>query len=151
MQLDKLNERLMLAANLGVIVGIIFLVIETQQNTMAVQSSTSQSLTDSSAEALFTIASDSVLADLQMRGRNSYDSLTQLEKYQYNTIERAQWIRMQNTYIQNELGVLQENIWPTYLNIICTVMQQPGTVATWPLHKELLDHGFIATAESCIE
>ena len=43
---SKLNERLTLIANLSVVVGIIFLAVELQQNTQAIQAQTRDSLTE---------------------------------------------------------------------------------------------------------
>ena len=45
-QPSKLNERLTLIANLSVVVGIIFLAVELQQNTQAIQAQTRDSLTE---------------------------------------------------------------------------------------------------------
>ena len=44
--MNKLNERLTLIANLSVVLGIVFLAVELQQNTQAIQAQTRDSLTE---------------------------------------------------------------------------------------------------------
>ena len=48
--MNKLNERLTLIANLSVVVGIIFLGVELQQNTQAIQAQTRDSVTEKQME-----------------------------------------------------------------------------------------------------
>ena len=44
--MNKLNERLTLIANISVVLGIIFLAVELQQNTQAIQAQTRDSITE---------------------------------------------------------------------------------------------------------
>ena len=44
--MNKLNERLTLIANLSVVAGIVFLALELQQNTQAIQAQTRDSITE---------------------------------------------------------------------------------------------------------
>jgi len=58
MQLDDLNKWLTLAANVGVLAGIIFLAIELQQNTNMMQAQTRQAITENSNSINIVLTSD---------------------------------------------------------------------------------------------
>ena len=150
MKLEKLNQWLSFAANVGVLLGIVFLVLEMQQNTAAVQSATVQAITDSSADALHAVALYPDLAQLRVKGEEDYGSLSDIERFQFGYYTRARWIRMQSVFMQNELGVLLENVWSSYYRIICNDFAKAGVRDTWVFHKPVLGLEFIAVVESCI-
>ena len=60
MDSSKLNSWLTLAANIGVLVGLLLLVVEIRQNTAASQAQTAQAIIDSSRNFLVGIAMDSI-------------------------------------------------------------------------------------------
>ncbi|MCG8414160.1 MAG: hypothetical protein MI746_08060 [Pseudomonadales bacterium] len=58
MDLDKLNSWLSLLANIGVLLGIVFLVYEIQQNTNSMQSQTRNELSQQQIDWLLTVGTD---------------------------------------------------------------------------------------------
>ncbi len=58
MKLDKLNGWLMLAANLGVLAGIIFLSMEIRQNTLAMRATAIQTAAALSREQMYILMQD---------------------------------------------------------------------------------------------
>ena len=66
--MDKLNERLTLIANLSVVAGIIFLAVELQQNTAAIQAQTRDAITEKQMAYYGWLATSPDLADVYMRG-----------------------------------------------------------------------------------
>ncbi len=149
MELDKLNRWLTLAANIGVIAGIVFLAFEVQVNSSAIRSATIQAITDASANSLRSLASDPVMAQLRLDGDKDLSSLSDLQAYQYHVYYRQHWLRFQNIFFQRRFGVLEEGVWGTYARIICTDIKTEGIRANWPNHAEVLDHEFVIFVESC--
>ena len=76
--MNKPNERLTLIANLSVVVGIIFLAVELQQNTQAVEAQTRDSITSKQMEFSHTISTRSVSSRLRSSrdGFNAGGALT---------------------------------------------------------------------------
>jgi hypothetical protein len=68
--MNKLNERLTLIANMSVVVGIIFLAVELQQNTQAIQAQARDSITEKQMEFYGWIATNRDLAEVILRVRS---------------------------------------------------------------------------------
>jgi hypothetical protein len=149
MKLSNLNEWLTLAANFTVFAGIVFLAVEVQQNTSAVQSATILSITEASRDGLSDYAIDTGLASLRLKGDADPESLNEVEVFQYLAHNRGFWLNFQNVYLQYQLGVLAEEVWGTYSRIICTDISRHGLRATWGDHSAILDPEFVAVVESC--
>ena len=140
---------LAVASNFAVIAGLVFVALEIRVNTSAVLSATVQEVTNLSAEALSDLASDSTLAHLRLRGDADPSLLSELETFQYFAYYRGYWLRMQNTFFQRRLGVLDGGAWDTYARTICIDMRTPGIRATWPSHSLVLDPEFVTFVETC--
>ena len=149
MQLAKVNGLLAILANIGVLAGIIFVGIEIQQNTSAVQSSTLQDITNSTAEALFLRLANPEIGEVIIRGRDDLSSLSEIDRSQFNTYQRVMWLRFQNTHYQYELGSFPERIWESYYQIMCGQLTIPGIREDWPRHTRVLSSEFVTLIESC--
>ena len=97
MNWERINIWLSLAANLGVLGGILFLAYEINQNTSQMRSEASYSIT----ESLLTLNGDQYrdpeLLNILLRGGEDFDSLTPLEKrqfsaYQFSRVSLAEYI-----------------------------------------------------------
>ena len=110
--MDSLNKWLMLAANLGVIAGIIFLAIEVNQNTQVAQSSARQEVLNAELWVFEKIIEDPSikLGDIpfQFEGLNEEQSTKQANLY--NAIFRIR----ENLWLQYLNGVLDETTWLSY-------------------------------------
>lgn len=71
MDLKKLNIWLTLAANIGVLTGIIFLAIEIRQNSDAIRAQTRAQLAEEVTELFSVNMNDQEYASVLMRGNNS--------------------------------------------------------------------------------
>lgn len=149
MDIDRANKWLALLANVGVLIGIVFLAIEIRSNTSAVQSSSIQSVTNSSAEGLRALASDSELSHIRRIGNMDPASLTEDEAYRYLLFNRNYWLTFQNNFFQKDLGILDAGIWNTYARILCEDIGVLGVKRTWPDHANVLDPRFVEFVESC--
>ena len=138
-----------LGANIAVLAGLVALVVEIRTNTAAVQAAAVQEGTNSSREYLLNIALDEDLSRIRQTGRMHLEELSEPEAYRFYLQSRGNWLYIQNVWIQRELGVLDESIWESLNKIICSMLSRPGWRQDWENHKPVLNHEFVALAESC--
>ena len=84
MNTEKLNDWLGIAANLGVILGIVFLVIEISQSTKATAAAASDSVTNGYLEISLPIMADKQFARVFALGLFKPESLTDEEAVQFS-------------------------------------------------------------------
>ena len=151
-RLHKFNIWLTLAANVGVLAGIVFLALEIRQNTAATHSATVQSVTDNSTTGLRMYAANADLSRIRLKGDFEHSTLTELERFQYFAHNRGFWLHFQNVYFQIGLGALEPRVWATYERIICMDMpSRPGLRIDWEQHSPVLDPEFVAVVEGCMD
>ena len=138
-------------AAIAVIVSLIYVGRQVQDNTAAIRSSTMQAVANSSDTALQDQAGNADIMRVRMTGDADPTALTEIETGRYLSTYRGTWIRFQNIYAQQQLGVLDERFWYTFSRIICDVYDPPGVRATWDFHKAVLHPDFVAFVEACDE
>ncbi|NIN62615.1 MAG: hypothetical protein GTN46_10640 [Gammaproteobacteria bacterium] len=95
MKPKKMNAWLTLVANFGVIAGLIFLGYEIRQNTTQLRAEALYSINEAISMLNAGIYSDSVLADIKVRGEADFSPLNQIEReqfimYQFDRINLAE-------------------------------------------------------------
>jgi hypothetical protein len=143
MNLDQLNKWLTLLANFGVIGGLIFLALEIQQNTIAVQAGAIQESTNVARQQLLTYATDPALIQLIM---TPDDELTDIQRGQLAASARSFWIGMQGLHRQWTMGVLPDDEWQMWYRVICANF---AAARDWPREAEILIPAFVARVEAC--
>ena len=109
-KIERLNRWLTLAANIGVLAGILFLSFELRQNTVASRLQAASNFQDSFSEIEFFIARNPEFAELLDKGRRGVpvSDVDQLRlTVFYGTVLRT-W---QNTHLQYLSGALDKQIW----------------------------------------
>ena len=149
LKLGELAHYAEIAAAITVVVSLIYVGRQVEENTAAIRSSTMQAVANSSDIALQNQAADEDLTRIRMTGNADISALTELEAIRYMSFNRGQWLRMQNIYAQQQLGVLDEGFWYTYSRIICDIYSPPGVRATWSDHSGVLAPDFVQFVESC--
>ena len=155
----ELKSILEVLSAIAVLLGLAFVGFELRQNTAAVEAASRQSTTDASVAWLLTIASDSELAHLWGVGSTEPENLNETEGIQLHLLQRSQWIRFQNAYLQWKNGTLSDDDWNIYVGFICRTQMRAQLnanaanlrVATWGNHKEVLDGQFVDFVEGCRE
>ena len=112
MNLEKLNKLLILFANFGVLVGIIFLALEIQQNTTMMRASTRDSMTQQLTEWQLAIATDPETAQLYQKGNTEgFGGLerTQAENISYGLIANSIFRIWENEFYQYRLGLFDDH------------------------------------------
>lgn len=150
-KLSDLAHYAEIIAAIAVVVSLLYVGRQVQDNTAAIKSATVQSVADSSDAALRDLAADEDLSKIRLIGDADYSALSELEAHRYRMFVRGQWIRMQNIYAQNQLGVLDDSFWSMYAKIICEIYAFEGVKATWSGNKPVLDAGFVSFVESCAQ
>jgi len=87
LKLEDTKSWISLIANLGVVAGLIFVGLEVQQNTTQMRADASNSINEALSVINSALYSDSVFADVVVRGEKSYSSLTETEQRQF-----AAWV-----------------------------------------------------------
>ena len=144
MRLKKFNQQLALVANFGVMIGIIFLAIEVSQNTATLRAQAIQNSTDISRQQLIMLAENEDVVRISMA-----PSLSELSDVDQ---QRAFWINlsflsgMQGLYRQWIIGVLPDEEWENWTEVICWNSEAPKFVELWP-PKTLMPE-FVSYVES---
>ena len=131
MNTERLNKWLSLIANLGVVVGLIFLGFEIRHNTQATIASASEEITDQSLE-YFSLGIDNQIVAQALYKRASGGELSGLEEDQ---LERHQYYNFrvfQNVYLQYRRGFLDEDEWAVYQRVIASrLVNDPYARKMW--------------------
>ncbi len=142
MKLEKLNIGLTLATNVAVVLGIVFLVVEVQQNTAAIRSQSSIAINDSLAHLNQALYADPGFTDIWIRGRQSLDSLDPIERERFTAyvLERLNLA----VYARELERANSEDVHIDWIAIINReIVENPGIcefVSSTPLQpKELLE------------
>ena len=143
MNLDQVKKWLTLLANFGVIGGLVFLALEIQQNTTAVQASAIQESTDVARQQLLMYATNPTLIELNLKPR---DQLTKTERAQVAATSRSFWIGMQGLHRQWKMGVLPDEEWQMWYGVICNNF---AAARDWPREAAALIPDFVSVVEQC--
>lgn len=129
MKLEKLNSWLTLLANLGVLAGIVFLVIELDQSNRQAQSSTFQARINEIDQQGREFAVSEFLPELYVKIRETgVSSLTPVERERVVSWEGSRMARINGQYVQYQEGFLDDDSYEQMMEIGSRVL---------PLWKEL--------------
>lgn len=87
MHIEKLNQWLMLAANVGVLGGMLFLAFEIRQNTSQMRTDASHSITELVNALNADTYSDPEFAELFIRGNQDFNSLDTIDRHRYQSYQ----------------------------------------------------------------
>ena len=108
--MNKLNERLALIANLSVVAGIVFLGLELQQNTQAIQAQTRDSITEKQMTYLGWQATSPELAAIVAKLDSAGEaSLNVAERQQFRGFAAGQMREWENSFYQYEQGLFTQD------------------------------------------
>ena len=152
MRKPTLNEWAQLSeivAAVAVVISLVYVGVGLRANTSAIRSASVQAITNTSVAGLTAQNSSADLSRIRRIGDVDQSALDEDEQYRYRTLYRQIWLSFQNVYLQRNLEVVGDELWETYLRIICAEFQNPGVRATWKDHSSVLNPDFVAAAEAC--
>ncbi len=113
--MERLNQWMMLVANIGVVAGIFFLGFEIQRTRDAINAQTYQTRAEGSRQQMMAIADSQFLAPLlsNLAGRGGFpvvsaEELTDEEKHRLRSFGQAMRIALDSQHYQYEHGFLDE-------------------------------------------
>ena len=118
----ELQQWALLAEVIGgiaVVISIIFLVLETRENTNAIQAQTYQNLTEQLNNARYTAMQEDI-ATLRFKLLNGgYKDLSDKERWLLRMMAEAKWGIYESAYYAYERGILGDDEWQRFENAIC--------------------------------
>ena len=145
--MDRLNRWLALVANIGVLIGVIFVAIELQQSTAVSTAQAVFQINASVDSALRSQARDPNLARLIFSGHANPDSLTPVEKQQFDVWLRADMNLLESAWFYYENGLIPEAEFGGYRAAICDRMSTNGGRRHWETEGRNLASGFRSSIE----
>ena len=152
---EKLNQWLTTLANFGVVVGIIFLVVEIrqtskqiEQNTAALSSDTIFQLVESSNEAKRAFAQDAELAELLMKGNKDPEALTELDRERFIQWTRARFSFLEAYWLYRSKGLIDDRDAAGMQGSICGTLAMKGARWVWQNRPGNYTDGFVEDVES---
>lgn len=157
MNFDKFNQWLTLLANLGVLLGIVFLALEMRQNTEMMKAQTRDSITEKQANWYMAIATDPNAARIlaitegvevprEVLNAENGDGIV------YGFTQHAIFRLWENELYQYEMGLFDEEeflarkaVWRS------RVLNNPGTRAFWSTVRNLFSSGFREEMDSLVQ
>lgn len=144
----RLNSLLSLAANVGVIVSLLFLAYEINQSTQATIAAASQGLTDQSVQYFELLIDDETVPQAVYKSRTG-EELTDYESFQLDLVQQLNFRVFENAYLQYRRGFFEENEWSRYRRIIRgRINQDSAAQQMWERTRGGWTEEFIAEVES---
>ncbi len=150
MNLDATNRWLTLAANVGVLAGIIFLAYEVQQNTVATRLEAASNFQGSFTEIEMLIAGNPEFAELLRKGREGEEisSADELRLFVFYGNVLRQWQFTHYLYLSE---ALDKDIWHGQRAFLAQVIGNDiGLFNYWQLHKPQYSEPFNEVVESIV-
>ncbi len=148
MNAEKLNSWLGVLANIGVLVGIIFLAIEVRHSSNAVNAQMADSVADGFIALNITSITDPAVARIWVVGLVEPERLSDVEAIQFSMLVRGvfnQYARVHRLY---RSGLLSESDWALYAREAASTMTTPGGKLHWEGNE--MDPDFLADVEPYI-
>jgi hypothetical protein len=119
LNVERLNQSLTLLANLGVIAGIVFLVLELQQNTEMMRAQSRADMSRDVGNLLSLHVNDPAYIDAMTRGMRG-EALTEVEASQFRRTYNAMIWHWNNLEYQHRAGLYPTSEYRLQMNIIRT-------------------------------
>ncbi len=154
MQIDGLNRWLTLGANIGVVIGIAFLVVEINQNTVSTRIAARTSATQGDIDYMAHVLDSSVLASATAKTWANQE-LSHLETTQLIIFHEIRWRHYEGVFYLYMNGVISDQEWTGYESGITQSFQDDGVFweisrDSWENTKAKLSEDFTAYVEELV-
>ena len=113
-------------ANIGVIAGILFLAIQIHGNTVATQAQNIEAASSLDQEFLLLLSTDPVLAKIWTGYLTAPELLSEDERLQGRYMFAALLRRLENAYLQHQLGALSDDGWQARQELFVSMARSAG-------------------------
>jgi len=149
--LENLKRNLEVIGGIAVIASLLIVAYEIRQNTIALQATAMQESTTILREQVMILATN---PDLSRLMASDFEQLDADEQQRVKWSSRSFWFGYQGQFRQWRIGLLPDNEWRTWLNIICVNQKSTtGEAATggsqlWPYVRPVLMPDFVDFVEA---
>ena len=137
-------------SSIAILVTLVYLAIQTQQNTVTLNSIASQGLQTQIENVLELPASDAELADVLSKGLRNPESLSLLEAVRFRNFFNLTLSAWQNMYFQARLGSVEFSLQGWFQDMSNYYHLYPGFKRHWERNKFLMDQEFQDYAENVV-
>lgn len=117
MTTERVNAWLSLGANVGVIIGLLFLAFEINQSTKATIAAASEGLTEQSLIFLSLRLDNETVARATFK-QSTGQELEQFEKFQLEMLQHVNFRLFESAFLQYRRGFYEKSEWERYQRII---------------------------------
>ena len=146
MKADNVNRWLTLGANVGVVIGIVFLAVELQQNNELLQSQASITYVEMRSGSLHNLLQNDELLKTVLKAKEG-ENLSPLESQRLEILYRSAFINWEWEYGQYEKGLLDVSDQPPASRFRAALSYHPLMRESWSIHKAALSPGFVQYME----
>ena len=131
----------------AVVLSLLYVGAELNGNTKAVEAATLLEVNRIARDHLLLSWTDPDATRIEMTGDKDRDLLDPLDQQRYFWSVRSFWLGMQTVFRQHELGVLPDEEWQVYYEVICRNIEAPGKRSLWTGDFFIPD--FVNVVETC--
>ena len=129
MEIDRLNKWITLGANIGLILGLIFLIVELKQNSDMMRAQTRHDIVSNMTNMPFNAAMNPEWASLKRRAEYGIGELTPDENFRYRNFAYVQLRYWEDIHYQYRSGLFDD---PEYLALKETWRRVLNTYKSFP-------------------
>jgi hypothetical protein len=150
MNSDRINQWLRLAANIGVLVGLILLIVELRQNLDTVRAQTRNEISTALISFLFEQATNPHLSEVIVRS-NQGKELNETENAMYVARSEAIFRYWENVHYQYRKGMYDEVEYKNHLETMRVIVDRsPGLQRYWCVSENMFSRPFAAQMDKLI-
>lgn len=143
MSLAEVNAVVQIAANVAVLVSILFLVFQARLGIHMLREAAERNHMDKHQSVSRIIAENPQLADLWARGSKSgIDALTDAERVQFINFYTYVLRIWEELYLQHRRGLIDDVMWQANVRILCDTRPVPGARDGWAVRRHLFTDAF---------
>jgi len=131
----------------AVVLSLLYVGAELSGNTKAVEAATLLEVNRIAREHLLVGWTDADATRIEWTGDQDLSLLDPLDQQRYFWSVRSFWLGMQTVYRQYELGVLPDEEWQVYYEVICSNIAAAGKRSLWTGKFFIPD--FVNVVEAC--
>lgn len=131
----------------AVVLSLVYVGAELNGNTKAVEAATLLEVNQIAREHLLVGWTDADATRIETTGDEDPSLLDPLDRQRYFWAVRSFWLGMQTVFRQHELGVLPDEEWHVYYEVICSNIATPGKRSLWT--GEFFIPDFVNVVEAC--
>ena len=151
MNLDSTNRWLTLAANIGVMAGIIFLAFELQQNTVAIQLQAASNFQSSHSDMERSIYGNPEFAELLRKGREG-EEVSDTDQLRLAVFYSGAFRQWQFHHFLHLSNALSDEVWQANKAMMAKVVREDrGLLNHWRTNTQELSPTFNEMFESMID